>query len=227
MGNTEVKHHRTKLLPEMEGTVARMYARNRGTESQLAGYRKLAAELTAALPDGARVLEVAPGPGYFAVEMARLGRFTVTGLDVSKTFVELAADYARQEGVDVEFRQGDVAALPFEAGSFDFLVCQAAFKNFARPVVALDELHRVLRPGGVAVIHDMNHDATAAEIAHEVDGMRLGRVAAFTTRQTLHGLRRRAYTPAQFTATVAESAFKTCVITTEGIGLEIRLTKQP
>ncbi|WP_328605600.1 class I SAM-dependent methyltransferase [Amycolatopsis sp. NBC_00345] len=224
MGNTGVRHHRTKLLPEMEGPVARAYARGRNTAPQLAFCRRVAGEITTGLPDGAAVLEVAPGPGYFAVEMARLG-FAVTGLDVSRTFVGLAREYARAEGVAVEFRQGDVAAMPFADGSFDFLICQAAFKNFARPVAALDEMHRVLRPGGVAVVQDMSKEATHAQIEAEVAAMALGKVAAFTTRQTLGGLRRRAYTPAQFTATVAESAFRTCTVITEGMGLEVRLTR--
>jgi ubiquinone/menaquinone biosynthesis C-methylase UbiE len=224
MGNTEVRHHRTKLLPEMEGPVARAYARGRGTAPQLAFYRRQAVEITEGLPEGAAVLEVAPGPGYFTVEMARLG-FAVTGLDVSRTFVGLAREYARAEGVTAEFRQGDVAAMPFADRSFDFLICQAAFKNFARPVVALGEMHRVLRPGGVAVVQDMTKEATNAQIDAEVETMALGRVAAFSTRQALGGLRRRAYTPAQFTATVAESAFRTCTVTTEGISLEVRLVR--
>ena len=57
--------------PEMEGLVARWYARIRGTGSQAEVYRKQAAQLTEGLPGGAAVLEVAFGPGYLAIEMAR------------------------------------------------------------------------------------------------------------------------------------------------------------
>src|SRR6266496_5709380 len=98
--------------------------------------------------------------GYHAIEVAKLG-FTVTGLDISATMVEIATDGASRAGVRAEFRRGDASAMPFEDGSFDVVVCQAAFKNFRRPVTALNEMHRVLRPGGVAVVQDMNHDATA------------------------------------------------------------------
>src|SRR6185503_1369804 len=59
--------------PEMEGPIARWYARIRGSQNQLSAYRKQARELTAGLPSGADVLEVAPGPGYLAIEIARLG----------------------------------------------------------------------------------------------------------------------------------------------------------
>src|SRR5580700_11196317 len=74
--------------PEMEGVVARWYARIRGTDSQIEAYRKEALRLTSGLPAGARVLEVAFGPGYLAIELARLGRSQVSGLDISHTFVK-------------------------------------------------------------------------------------------------------------------------------------------
>ncbi|KDN16819.1 class I SAM-dependent methyltransferase [Amycolatopsis rifamycinica] len=213
---------RKHKVPEMEGFQARWYAKNRGTEAQLAQYRRQAAEVTAGLADGAEILEVAPGPGFFAVELAKRG-YRVTGLDISHTMVEIARENGA--GLDIDFRQGDITHAPFEAGSFDFLICQAAFKNFRQPVAALNEMYRVLRPGGFAVIHDLNHEATAADIAREVGGMNLGTVSGFTTRQALAWLRRRAFTREQFEALAAESAFGGCSVTTDGIGLEIRLTR--
>jgi len=225
MQMTETSRWRFKG-PEMEGPIARWYARVRGTERQLAQYRRQASEITAGLPAGARVLEVAPGPGYLAIEMARPGRMQVTGLDISSTFVEIARERAREAGVKVEFRQGDVARMPFETGSFDLVVCQAAFKNFPLPLSALAEMHRVLRVGGTALIHDMSRDATHDEIDREVKEMGLGRVSSFTTRGTLEMLKRRAYAPAQLERLAAESLFRTSAITTQGIGLEVRLTKE-
>jgi SAM-dependent methyltransferase len=100
---------RRKLLPEMEGSSARRYAKLRGTDAQLQTSRREAARLAASLADGAAVLEVAHGPGYFAVELAKLGRFDITALDVSRTFVLLAAELAARTGVTVDFQLGDVA----------------------------------------------------------------------------------------------------------------------
>jgi len=212
--------------PEMEGVVARWYTRIRGTGSQVEACRKQAAELTDGLPAGAGVLEVAFGPGYLAIEIARRGQFHVSGLDISRTFVQIASEHARQVGVEVDFQQGDAAVMPFEADSFDLIVCQAAFKNFVHPGSALDEMHRVLRSSGTAVIQDMSNDASHAGIELELKKMKLGWFSSFTTKATLESLRRRAYTPRQFERLVAESAFRTCTIQTEGIGLEVRLTKQ-
>lgn len=225
MGTIEARRWRFKG-PEMEGPIARWYARTRGTGPQLEACRKQAAKLTAGLPTGARILEVAPGPGYLAIELARGGRFEVTGLDISSTFVEISTRNAHGAGVSVDFRHGDVARMPFAGESFDLVVCQAAFKNFVQPATALDEMHRVLRPGGTAVIQDMSRDATHADIDREVAGMRLGRVRAFTTRATLEMLKRRAYTAAGFATLAAHSPFGTCAVTTDGIGLEVRLQKE-
>ena len=210
--------------PEMEGAVARWYTKVRSSGSQIEEYRKQAAQLTEGLPEGAKVLEVAPGPGYLAVEIARLG-FQVTGLDISRTFVQIGSEHASQAGVSVDFRQGDAAVMPFEADSFDLIVCQAAFKNFVYPASALDEMYRVLRTGGTAVIQDMSSEASHADINLEVQKMRLGWWSTFSTKATLEMLKRRAYSPARFERLAAESPFHACEITTEGIGLEVRLKK--
>lgn len=213
-------------LPEMEGATARWYSKQRGTPSQIAAWKKQATLLTAGLPDGAAILEVAPGPGYLAIEMARPGRFQVTGLDISHTMVEIARENARAASVPVDFLHGDASAMPFPAGAFDFIICQAAFKNFREPVTALNEMHRSLKKGGVALIQDMNKAATGADIAREVSEQGLGALNAFITRRILSNLRRRAYTPARFKELVAASAFRTCDVETEGIGLEVRLVRR-
>jgi ubiquinone/menaquinone biosynthesis C-methylase UbiE len=210
----------------MEGPIARWYARLRGTEVQIAEYRREASRLTTGLANGARVLEVAPGPGYFAIEMARLGRAQVTGLDISRSFVRIAAENARRAGVEVDLRNGDAAEMPFQDGSFDLIVCQAAFKNFTHPGRALGEMHRVLREGGTAVIQDMDHGASRAAIAEEVKRMGLGRVNAFMTRFTLAMLRRRAYTRQRMEALARASAFGGCEIETVGIGMDVRLRRR-
>lgn len=212
--------------PPMEGFIARWYAGIRRSGSQIEEWRKQAIQLTGDLPDGAGVLEVAPGPGYFAIEMARLGRIHVTGLDISHTFVGIARENARQAGVSVNFQQGDASRMPFVAGSFDLIICQAAFKNFSRPLEAINEMYRVLRDGGMAVIQDMWKEASDATIREEVNAMRLNPVNTFMTTQSLKMLRRRAYTREQFEHLASTSAFGGGEIETQGIGIEVRLKKQ-
>lgn len=207
---------------QMEGPVARWYVRTRSSASQLAEFRRQAARLTEGLAGG-DVLEVAPGPGFLAVELARIGRFRVTALDMSHTMVELARERARQAGVAIDVRQGDAAHMPLPDGAFDRIVCQAAFKNFGEPLRALDEMHRVLRPGGLAVIQDMNHDCSDADIAAEVRTAELGGWNAFMMGRALRSLRRRAYSAAEFQRLAAASAFGGCELATGEIGMEVRL----
>jgi ubiquinone/menaquinone biosynthesis C-methylase UbiE len=210
----------------MEGSIARWYARTRGSESQIALWRRQAHELTQGLRDHAEVLEVAPGPGYFAIELARLGRCEVTGLDISHTFIEIAAQNARRAGVRLALRHGDASRMPFGDESFDLVVCQAAFKNFSRPQSAVNEMHRVLRVGGTARIEDMRHDASDAAIRDEVAAMNLTALRAFMTRRALTSLRRRAYTVEQFAAFAQASPFGGAEVRTGGIGLEVCMTKR-
>lgn len=213
-------------LPEMEGPVARWYARNRGTEGQLAQYRSSATDLTDGLPDGAAVLEIAPGPGYHAIELARSGRFHVTGVDISHTMIDIARENAQRAGVEVRFRLGDASDLPLDSDSVDLIVCQAAFKNFLQPAVAITEMHRVLRVGGTAVIQDLRKDASGTDIDREIAGYGANGVNAVFTKVALSALRHRAYTVAGFEQLVAETPFRTADIRADGIGIEVRLTKR-
>ena len=209
----------------MEGSIARWYAKTRGSKGQLDQWRQQAVDLTRDLPDGAEVLEVAPGPGYFSVELARLGRVRVSAIDVSRTFVEMVAARARAAGVEVSARLGDAAHLPFADGSFDRIVCQAAFKNFSRPQTAVNEMYRVLRPGGRATIEDMRRDAPDAAIRDEVRAMQLGRLRGFLTLRTLRSLRRRAYSAEEFGRFAARSPFRRSESVLTPIGIELSMWK--
>ena len=84
--------------------------------------------------------------------------------------------------------------MPFDAESFDRIVCMAAFKNFSDPVGALHEMCRVLKSGRGSVHHHLRPDVTNAEIDVEVKKMRLGWVSSIMTKLTFkHMLRKRAY----------------------------------
>jgi ubiquinone/menaquinone biosynthesis C-methylase UbiE len=96
--------------------------------------------------------------------------------------VDIARREAREAGLEIDFQLGNASAMPFPAESFDFTFCQAAFKNFSQPVEAIAEMHRVLRPGGRAVINDLRADVTDEEMQREVDKMGLGPVDRWMTK---------------------------------------------
>jgi ubiquinone/menaquinone biosynthesis C-methylase UbiE len=208
----------------MEGRVADWYAKN--TAKSLFEFTDLAKRLAAELDPEARLLEIAPGPGYLAVEVAKLGPRAITGLDISHSFVRIAGEVAAKAGVSVDFRQGDVAAMPFADGGFDAIVCRAAFKNFGDPDKALAEMHRVLAPGGKALIIDLRKEVSDRTIDAEVETLRMKGFDAFITRLIFkYDLRRRAYPRAALEAMIAASPFGGGQIHEVGVGYEIYLTR--
>ncbi len=123
----------------INGAAARWYDKN-SRNHRLEEMKLYAKEAASHLHDGDAVLELAPGPGYLSVELSKLGRYKIFGLDISQDFVEIARRNAREAEADVDFRQGNVSDIPFPDNSFDFIICTAAFKNFREPRKALDEM---------------------------------------------------------------------------------------
>jgi ubiquinone/menaquinone biosynthesis C-methylase UbiE len=208
----------------MEGVVAKWYAAL--TRKSLQDFQALAERTAERIPPRGSVLEVAPGPGYFAIELAKLGDYRITGLDISETFVKIARANAAEAGVQVDFRQGNASDMPFGGDTFDFLLCRAAFKNFSQPRRALEEIHRVLKPGGQALIIDLRRDASKESIRQAVNEMHLGVVNGVITKLTFRFmLLKRAYTRPELEELIAKTAFHDVEIRENLTGLEILLSK--
>ena len=209
----------------MEGAIARWY--DRSTRKDTERFRAVTERLRTVLPQGGDMLEVAPGPGYVAIEMAKGGAYRVTGLDISRTMVELAHRNAAEAGVEVDFRQGNASAMPFADESFDLLACSAAFKNFSEPHKALEEMYRVLRRGGTALVIDLNKDVPMSDIRNYFDGIGLGAVERWTSVATFRFmLLKRAYTRAEFEQMLADIPFRDKEIRIDdGVGIEVWLRK--
>jgi ubiquinone/menaquinone biosynthesis C-methylase UbiE len=207
----------------MEGPIATWYTKN--TRRDHGRFQAGARAVANRVPPGGRVLEVAPGPGYLAIELAKSGR-EVTTLDISASFVKIARENARRAGVAIDVRQGNASNMPFADTSFDYVVCMAAFKNFADPLGALNEVHRVLKPGGGASIFDLRRDATPQEIDAAVRDMNLSAMNALMTRWIFRSfLLRNAYPREVLERMVAASCFHHGDIVSDGIGFELRLIK--
>jgi ubiquinone/menaquinone biosynthesis C-methylase UbiE len=208
----------------MEGAIARWYAAL--TRKSISDFEELARRVAGEISPGSCVLEVAPGPGYFAVELARLGDYRVTGLDISSTFVEIARANAASAKVQADFQRGDASRMPLDGERFDYIVCRAAFKNFSAPVAALKEMYRVLKPGGRALIIDMRRDASPDSLKQAARGMKAGAVNQAIVYLTFRFmLTRRAYTKAEFEQMAGQTGFQTAEIRENLIGLEVLLEK--
>lgn len=103
-----------------------------------------------------RVLDCGCGPGSITVDLARkLSDGQVVAIDIASSQVELARRRAADHGAsNVEYQVANVYALPFTDSSFDAVFAHAVFQHLDKPAVALSELHRVLKPGGLIALRD-------------------------------------------------------------------------
>jgi ubiquinone/menaquinone biosynthesis C-methylase UbiE len=209
----------------IEGIAAQWYDNNT-RKHRLAEMKTYAKEVAKQIQDGCSILEVASGPGYLAIELAKLGKFKIIGLDISKDFVEIARRNAKEAGAQVEFWQGSVADISFPDNMFDFIICTAAFKNFKEPFKALSQMYRVLRSGGAALIIDMNRNASNQQIEDYTKSMgEKGVDKLFMKLIFKYFLRNGAYTKDEFTNLISKTAFKEYDIKEEGIGFYIYLRR--
>lgn len=109
-------------------------------------------------------LDLGCGPGHLALRLARQAPgLDVTGLDLADDMLSRATSCAQAAGIGsrVRFRKGNVEDIPFSDTSFDLVVSTLSLHHWAEPVAALDEIARVLKPGGAFIIFDLRRDLAA------------------------------------------------------------------
>ena len=118
-------------------------------------------EMTRALVDaapvspGMRVLDIACGTGEPAISLATQmdGSGEMIGVDISEAPLQIAAERAAQRGLtNARFQKADAHHLPFPENSFDAITSRLGVMFFSDVPRALAEMHRVLKPGGTAVL---------------------------------------------------------------------------
>jgi SAM-dependent methyltransferase len=93
------------------------------------------------------VLDVGCGTGVVAITAARIGA-RVRGVDLTPELLERARENASVANVEIDFREGDAEALPFDDAQFDIVLSQFGHMFAPRPEIAIAEMLRVLKPGG-------------------------------------------------------------------------------
>ena len=104
---------------------------------------------------GMRVLDIACGTGEPSISLAvgMRGSGEVTGIDISSEPLKIAEERAKERGLtNVKFQLADVHALPFANESFDRITSRLGVMYFGELPRALDEMCRVLKPGGTATL---------------------------------------------------------------------------
>ncbi len=133
-------------------------------ESVVAQHRRRTAEEAAGfllprLQPGMRLLDVGCGPGTITAGLAaRVAPGEVVAIDVEPAVLEDARAIAGERGVtNIRFEEASVYALPDDVASFDVTYAHQVLQHLAEPVAALEEMRRVLKPGGLVAIRDADY----------------------------------------------------------------------
>jgi ubiquinone/menaquinone biosynthesis C-methylase UbiE len=127
---------------------------------RMEGYQQLARRaVELGIPAGGKVLDVGTGPGFVAIEVAKLLRADgclVVGMDLSPAMLEMASENAARAGLNgvLAWREGDAKAMPFDDGEFDLIVSNDSLHHWDDPLPVFDEIARVLKDDGRCIIHD-------------------------------------------------------------------------
>ena len=147
-----------RYVRQMFGRIAGRYDRMNSlmTGGRHHGWRRLVARLADPAP-GRLALDLCCGTGDQALELARLRRGPVLGIDFSSPMLELARKKARQAGLAgaVSFQEADALSLPFADGAFSCITTAFSLRNVADIPAFLTEMRRVVAPGGRIVTLDL------------------------------------------------------------------------
>ena len=167
-----------------------------------------------------KILEIGPGPGYLSIEIAKHGAFQITGLDISETMVEIAKRNTKEAKVEVEFRLGSAADMPFQDNIFGFVVSSGSLHHWKEPVKVFNEIYRVLKTNGEALISDLWKDASKEEIDKIAR-----KTKSFIMRWGIKHSIKEAYTKDQIIELLSKTKFKEGEIKENPMALEIWLKK--
>ena len=122
--------------------------------------RKLVGILASYKPS--TVLDVATGTGDLAIAIASLRPQRIVGIDISQKMLEVGRVKLTEKGLNkvITFRTADAEKIPFSDNSFDAITVAFGVRNYENLNLGLQEMQRVLRPGGVMLILEFSHPSS-------------------------------------------------------------------
>ncbi|MCI0474905.1 MAG: class I SAM-dependent methyltransferase [Anaerolineales bacterium] len=164
-------------------------------------------------------LEVGPGPGYLGLEWLKKTTGTqLKGLEISPAMIQIAERNAKEYGFAdrVQYVKGDAQAMPFDNDFFDGVFTNGSLHEWSQPRKILNEIYRVLKPGGKYFISDLRRDMNPLvewlmKLVTQPKEIKPGLITSINA----------AYTPEEITALLREMALKEAVVASSPMGLVI------
>jgi len=164
---------------------------------------------------GGDILEVGPGPGYVGLELAnKLNPTSLTGCEISPAMIRFAEKNAAEYGISARYVQGNCMKMPFADESFDTVISNGSLHEWENPMLAFNEIYRVLRTGGRYCITDLRRDVhpfkkAMVYFSTQPKEMRPGLVTSLNA----------AYTVLEITELLSQSNLHAASVTSDFFGL--------
>ena len=149
-----------------------------------ADYRRVLAEIERLRP--ARLIDIGCGPGGFLCAVQkRFPEITLNALDLSD---EMVLETAARLGPSAVVTAGDAEHMPLAGGQYDVVTCNMSIHHYPHPQDAVDEMYRILAPGGTLLLNDMDCAAPIRAVANWVFPQLPGGDVKMYTRQEITGM---------------------------------------
>ncbi len=162
------------------------------------------------------LLDIGTGPGWLLLALHRLNpEMTLAGLDVSPAMVAKARHNLSQANLSgkIKIHQGNADRMPFQDDAFDVVVSTGSIHHWKNPRRSLDEVHRVLKPGGYALIYDIVSDTPWSVLSEGRQEFGKLKMLLFW----LHGFEEPFYSQAAFQALAQPTRFESGQVSYVGV----------
>lgn len=121
-------------------------------------YHRVAKRALGIKKDPKVIADVGTGPGFLAIELAKMSNAKVIATDISPNMIKTAEENAKKSGANIEFKISDANKLPFDDDSIDLLTASFLIHFLKDMTPLLNELKRVMKPGGRVMLTTFRRD---------------------------------------------------------------------
>lgn len=182
-------------------------------------YRRIAKKALELKPDANDIADIGTGPGFLAIELAKLTGKKVKAVDLSLNMLKKASSNAHKAGVQIEPVRANAQDLPFDDESLDLVTASYLIHFLEDDVMFFSELKRVIRPGGKALLGGFHRDISAFILSTLDTGSKI-----FLRNKPLHGVKpviNASFTKKEIEADLKKAGLQSFSVTTGIIGMQI------